>query len=84
LNISQSVLSNNVIFPGEEHHPLEVHGRLADKLNRDTKRIRLKLCYCSIYEECWILDESEARSAGLAIPHKIEQCEINIKNQFLR
>jgi len=84
LNVSQSVLTNNVILPGEEHHPLEVYGKLADKLNRDTKRIRLKICYCSIYEECWILDESEPRMAGLAIPHKTEQCEIDRKNQFLR
>ncbi|MCJ8319014.1 MAG: hypothetical protein MJK12_05245 [Colwellia sp.] len=82
-SFSQNTLTNNVILPGREFHPFQIEGKLADILNQDPKRIRLKICYCSIYGECWQLDESEPRVAGLATPHKVEQCEVDIKSQFL-
>lgn len=82
--VSLSVLTNSVVLPGRESHPLTIYGPLADVFNSDVKRLRLKVCYCSIYEDCWLLDELEPRTAGLAIPHKVEECEINIKRQFLK
>jgi len=80
----QGVLTNNVITPGETIFPMTVNGEEAISFSRDIKRLRIKLCYCSIYEQCWLLDESVERTAGLATPEPIEECKIDSKRQFLQ
>lgn len=80
----QGTLTNNVITPGETIFPMTVNGDGANNFSSDTKRLRIKLCYCSIYEQCWILDESMERTAGLATPEPIEECKIERNRQFLQ
>lgn len=41
------------------------------------KKISITLCYCSIYEECWITDRENQ-------PKPVEQCVINEKDKFLQ
>jgi len=80
----QGTLTNNVITPGETIFPLTVNGEGANKFNGNIKRLRIKLCYCSIYEQCWTLDETLERTAGLALPMPVEECKIESERQFLR
>jgi len=83
-NVQQSTLTNNVLIPGQSLFPFAVKGDVANIFNNDIKRIRVTLCYCSIYEQCWVLDESIERLAGLAVPHSVDSCEIDIEKQFLK
>ena len=80
----QGTLTNNVITPGETIFPLTINGEGANKFNADVERLKIKLCYCSIYERCWFLDETTERNAGLATPEPVEECKIENKRQFLR
>lgn len=41
------------------------------------KKISLELCYCSIYDECWVTDRSNQ-------PTTVEQCIIDEKEKFLQ
>jgi len=81
--LEQSILTNNVILPGELVYPFVVKGKIAEEFSNRKKYIKLKLCYCSIYEKCWVIDESLKRTAGLAVPYPVEACETNSTQQFL-
>ncbi len=80
---SQSILTNYVLVPGGTIEPIGLKGQVAELFRADTKRVRLKVCYCSIYEKCWVIDESVKRTAGFAIPFEVEVCEIDVARQFL-
>lgn len=80
---SQSVLTNLVLVPGETVEAFKLKGDGVDVFNLQRSRLRLKLCYCSIYEKCWVLDESVERNAGLAVPYPVEACKIDKTAQFL-
>lgn len=41
------------------------------------KQVEIELCYCSIYDECWLADRSNQ-------PKEIEQCEISDDERFVQ
>jgi hypothetical protein len=58
----QSALTNYVLVPGETIEPIRLRGEVANLFSVDTNRVRLKICYCSIYEKYWIIDEAAKRT----------------------
>jgi hypothetical protein len=63
LDIGTTLFEFNVVYPGDPIRPGETGGRIfwiapgpqSDALTAKRGRVRLEICYCSIYEECWKL-----------------------------
>ena len=49
---------------------------VADMLEID-KQVTIELCYCSIYDECWLADRSNQSK-------EIAECEISDEQQFIQ
>ncbi|MCJ8271340.1 MAG: hypothetical protein MJK04_18320, partial [Psychrosphaera sp.] len=79
----QSILTNYVLLPGETIVPIILQDEVANLFRLDTKRVRIKICYCSIYDNCWAIDEAAKRTAGFATPYPVEVCKIDVERQFL-
>jgi hypothetical protein len=45
---------------------------LWDLLNRERFKVRIEVCYCSILEDCWLLDSAR----GAADPAPVESCPV--------
>lgn len=45
-------------------------GQQADELKREASRIAIRACYCSIYNECWRIDNTDST------PKKTDSCPI--------
>lgn len=52
--------------------PLKYKGENAALFLEADKKMSIELCYCSIYDECWVTDRSNQ-------PKPVEQCIINEK-----
>jgi hypothetical protein len=76
-NVRQSHLSNRTLSPQKSITPVSYKGKNADKLAEADKFISIELCYCSIYDECWVIDRNNR-------PEEVEACVINEEQQFLQ
>ncbi|WP_444885620.1 hypothetical protein [Microbulbifer sp. PSTR4-B] len=56
-SITQSHISNRILSPQNTVKPLSYTGKELDKFDEADKFIGIELCYCSIYEECWLIDK---------------------------
>ncbi|MDO6446889.1 hypothetical protein Q4493_14030 [Colwellia sp. 1_MG-2023] len=75
--VRQSHLSNRTLSPQKSITPVSYKGKDADKLAEADKLINIELCYCSIYDECWLIDRNNR-------PEEVEACVINEEQQFLQ
>ena len=82
-NMSKSTLSNLILLPGDKINPLTVEGDDAVTFYKNKGSFKLKICYCSIYERCWTVDENDLDYAGFPIPKAIEKCPVKSENQFI-
>jgi len=57
--------------------PLHYKGNKANLFLETDKKVSIELCYCSIYDECWLTDRSNQ-------PNPVEQCIIDDKDRFLQ
>jgi hypothetical protein len=57
--------------------PLKYKGENTKLFFNADKKISIELCYCSIYDECWVTDRSNQ-------PTTVEQCIIDDKEKFLQ
>lgn len=76
-NIRQSHLSNRTLSPQKSITPVSYKGKDAQKLAEADNSISIELCYCSIYDECWLIDRDNR-------PRVIEACLIDEKQKFLQ
>ncbi|MCL1145162.1 hypothetical protein L2747_03915 [Shewanella marinintestina] len=74
--ITQSHISNRTLSPQNSITPLLYKGDNAKALVRADDSISIELCYCSIYEECWVIDRSNR-------PTPVEACSIDDEQMFL-
>lgn len=73
----QSHMSNRIVSSQMSIEPISISGAAGkDFLQLDT-HIRISLCYCSVYEECWTTSRSN-------LPQSVDQCEISKENAFLQ
>ena len=53
---------------------IEDQAYITEMLKMD-EQVEIELCYCSIYDECWLSDRGNQ-------PKEVAQCEINDKQRF--
>ena len=76
-NIRQSHISNRTLSPQKSIAPVSYTGKDAPKLAEADNLISIELCYCSIYDECWLIDRDNR-------PLSVEACFIEEKQRFLQ
>jgi len=76
-NIRQSHISNRTLSPQNSITPVSYKGEKANTLLKADALISIELCYCSIYEECWVIDKSNR-------PTAVEACTVENKQMFLQ
>ena len=72
INYGQSQVSGRVLPAGDQIEALSLDGNLADTLGVHSHRLTFRFCYCSIYNDCWLYEQSLAGSAS-RVP--LEACE---------
>ncbi|MBU2883337.1 hypothetical protein KO525_14365 [Psychrosphaera sp. B3R10] len=73
----QSHISNRTLSPQNTISPLVYNGEHAKEFKMADESIQIELCYCSIYDECWVVDRNNQ-------PTPIEYCEVNEAQKFLQ
>jgi hypothetical protein len=73
----QSHLGSLVLTAGEKLTPLHVKDEEAAKLLVENDNLQIELCYCSIYDECWLADRSNE-------PKPVAQCQIDDSQRFMQ
>ncbi|NRD73045.1 hypothetical protein HQQ94_07285 [Shewanella sp. VB17] len=74
-SIIQSHISNRTLSPQNSITPVYYKGENTKALVIADGSISIELCYCSIYEECWVIDKTNH-------PKKIEACMIDDEKRF--
>lgn len=73
----QSHLGSLVLTAGEKLVALHVPSAEAATILAENDNLQIELCYCSIYDECWLVDRSNE-------PKPIPQCKINEGQRFMQ
>lgn len=71
----QSHISSITIRSGQAIKPIMYSGELVSEILEINKAIDIELCYCSIYEECWVVDRSNNSEP-------IKQCSVAEEDAF--
>lgn len=71
----QSHVSSRILSSQTEIRPLVYSGKETKTFLERDKNIEIEICYCSIYEECWVIDRVNQ-------PSPVEQCEIEQSSAF--
>ncbi|OIQ46527.1 MAG: hypothetical protein BM565_11215 [Gammaproteobacteria bacterium MedPE] len=67
-DVRQSHISTRILSPQQQVEPIRITGMKRSQFIKLEKEIKITLCYCSIYEECWLTDRSNN-------PVKVKQCK---------
>lgn len=73
----QSHIGEKVLSDGEQLRPLQITDAEAVKLLAAHDNLNIALCYCSIYQECWLVDRANQ-------PTPVTQCAIDDNQRFLQ
>lgn len=73
----QSHIGSIVLSAGGTIKPVELTDTEVVKLLAETDNLEIELCYCSIYDECWVANRSNN-------PIPVAQCTIEDKERFLQ
>lgn len=76
-NITQSHTGTRILPSQGVITPLKYKGENTKLFFDADKKISITLCYCSIYDECWLTDRENQ-------PKPVEQCVISEKDKFLQ
>jgi hypothetical protein len=76
-NIRQSHIGNRTLSPQNSITPVSYKGEDAKAIIKVDAFIGIELCYCSIYEECWVINRSNR-------PTAVEACTVDNKQMFLQ
>jgi len=76
-NIRQSHISNRTLSPQNSITPVSYQGDDAKELLKADEFISIELCYCSIYDECWVIDKNNR-------PESVAVCAMENKQIFLQ
>lgn len=80
---NKSTLNRRIVRQGDEIRALAVQSpTLADEVNAHAARLAVTVCYCSIYDACWQLNE-DFGGGGFALPEPVEACTIDPRTGFL-
>jgi len=48
---------------------------IAKKVYRNINKVNMKICYCSMYKQCWVKEDSH-------VPEAVKECPTNSKTKF--
>lgn len=74
---TQSHFGTKILSPEHTVTPILYQGSEADTIQQANTQVTIELCYCSVYQECWLIDKTND-------PQPIEHCTINEKERFLQ
>jgi hypothetical protein len=79
---SLAMITGNVMMPGEIVPAIQVErSEAARQLWISSESVSMTICYCSIYEECWIQTLDNVR-AGVPRTEPAASCEVNEESRF--
>ncbi|PHS16364.1 MAG: hypothetical protein COA86_12050 [Kangiella sp.] len=73
----QSQIGNRILPSLATIMPLKVEGKGSSIMKKQNEFITIEICYCSIYQECWVTDRTNQ-------PKEIEFCKVNEEDAFLQ
>ena len=76
-NFIQTQMSRRIISPQTTVQPLTATHTRADEFLKYDNDISIELCYCSIYDECWLTDRAN-------LPTAVDECRVAEKESFLQ
>jgi hypothetical protein len=76
-DIRQSYIGNRTLPAQKSISPVVYKGENTGAILQADKSISIELCYCSIYDECWVIDRENK-------PLAVEQCSIPDNQKFLQ
>ena len=56
-NYFHSQINGRVLRAGDQIDALTLEGSIADSVQANLHQIQASFCYCSVYDDCWILDQ---------------------------
>lgn len=74
---TQSHMGTRILPPQQTITPTRTTGKAAKVFEEIDKKVKITICYCSIYDECWLTDRENN-------PLIVERCEIDDKKAFLQ
>lgn len=74
-NFTQSHLSTRILSPQNDIKPLVYTGKQAKEMLAIDQFVKINICYCSIYDECWLTSRTNE-------PQPIESCEVEPERAF--
>ncbi|MGX5173271.1 hypothetical protein ACUR5C_04480 [Aliikangiella sp. IMCC44653] len=76
-NIRQSHLGNRTLPAQQNITPLSYRGEDIKAFLAADKNVTIELCYCSIYQECWVINRNNR-------PQAVGKCTIKDDEKFLQ
>ena len=73
----QSLIGSLVLSAGEHIKPMQITDAKAALRLAEQDRLSIALCYCSIYDECWLVDRGNN-------PQPVAECELDNDLRFLQ
>jgi hypothetical protein len=79
---SQSMITGNVLAPGERVTPFQFSPESEPAiLWRGSERVSLRICFCSVFDQCWEHRLDNLRS-GVPRTEEIEECRVDRESHF--
>jgi len=75
--IVQSHLSTRILSSQTSVYPLSYKGEAPEAFLKANEFIKIELCYCSIYDECWLVDKANS-------PKAVDSCLVDQATAFLQ
>jgi hypothetical protein len=75
--IIQSHVGNHILSSQHTIQPLVYKGDKVKEILIADEMIKIELCYCSIYDECWVIDRENQ-------PKPVEYCTAKTEELFLQ
>ncbi|WP_237524055.1 hypothetical protein [Shewanella sp. KX20019] len=72
---TQSHIGSRILPAEDVIQPLAYRGKQSKKFLAIDNDVRISLCYCSIYDQCWLTDREKD-------PLPIDECEIAKRTAF--
>lgn len=79
---SMAMITGNILMPGEVVTVIRVEpGDGSRLLWRSGDQVSMRICYCSVYEDCWTQTLDNVR-AGIPRIEKVARCEAALESRF--
>ncbi len=76
-SFTQSHMGKRVVPSNHTFKPMLIKTTNVKQHINNDRSVKITLCYCSIYDDCWIIDRENA-------PQKIDHCEIPLETDIFR